>query len=55
MKNLLIQWETEKENRKIYKVWFDEKPPNLQVRYFLGKKLRADRAEKRSKTSLFAW
>ena len=28
-KNLLTQWDTEEENRKIYKMWLVKKPPNL--------------------------
>ena len=40
MKNFLTQWETEEENRKILWNVIGEKPLNLQVGYFLGRKLK---------------
>ena len=51
-KNLLTQWDTEEENRKILTV-FGEKPPNLDGRW--RRKTGKDQAIKRSKTSLPTW
>ena len=52
MKNLLTQWDTEEENRKILSV-FGEKPPNPGRRQ--KRKTGKDQVEERSKTFLLAW
>ena len=52
MKNLLTQWDTEEENRKILNV-FSEKPSNLDERQ--KKKIGKDQAKERFKTFLLAW
>ena len=49
IKNLLIQWDTEEENRKILNV-FGEKPPNFDGRR--GRKTGKDQAIERFKTFL---
>ena len=53
MRNLLIQWDTEEENRKIYEVWLVK---NLltQWKYWRGIP-RKDWVEERSKTFMLAW